>query len=144
MIVKAIWEFDANVSDLDPNFVDVPELAKDLARRELDYLLFHNMLGTYDFEFANESSMTLKKLKTEADKHGYRLVKDNPTVKLLPCPVCGSKRTIEWIHSSDDEGIYSRECNKCDFRASREKTKRKARESWNKAVLEYQKGEPND
>lgn len=83
--------------------------------------------------------MTLEELKIEAKKHGYHLVKDRQTVRLLPCPVCGAKRTIEWI-SMNGKG-YSRACAKCDFQAEWRKTKTEARESWNKTVLEYLKGE---
>lgn len=88
--------------------------------------------------------MTLEELKIEAKKHGYHLVKDNVTVKLLSCPVCGSKRTIERI-SMKSEG-YRRECSKCGFNAggSWRKTKKEARESWNEAVLDYEKGELNE
>lgn len=77
--------------------------------------------------------MTVEELRNEAKKLGYRLVKDRPTTKLLPCPVCGSKRTIEWVHT-DAAGGYTRECHMCDFRAKRGKTKTEARENWNKKV----------
>lgn len=78
--------------------------------------------------------MTLEELRIEAEKHGYRLAKITPTVKLLPCPVCGSKRTSEWFRT---DGSISRECNKCSFRGFWAATKKKAKENWNKAVLEY-------
>ena len=88
--------------------------------------------------------MTLEELKIEAKKHGYHLVKDSTTVKMLPCPVCNSKRTIEWI-STTALG-YRRECYNCKFNRNGDwrKTKKEARESWNEAVLEYEKGELND
>lgn len=79
--------------------------------------------------------MTLEELKIEAEKHGYHLVKNYHTVKLLPCPVCGSKRTIKWI-STMGKG-YRRECSGCDFKAEWRQTKKAARESWNEVVLEY-------
>ena len=40
--------------------------------------------------------MTLDDLKAEAKKLGYHLVKDRPKIVMLPCPVCGKKRTEEW------------------------------------------------
>lgn len=80
--------------------------------------------------------MTIEELQVEARKLGYRLVKDRPTVKLLPCPGCGSKRTLEWIHT-DAAGGYTRECYICEFRAERGKTKTEARENWNKKAREH-------
>lgn len=79
--------------------------------------------------------MTIEELKIEANKLGYHLVKNNPTIKLLPCPMCGTKRTIEWMHT-DAAGGYTRECYMCGFRAERGKTKTEARENWNKKVEE--------
>ncbi len=83
--------------------------------------------------------MTLEELKVEAEKQGYRLTKIIPTVKILPCPVCGAKRTIEWC-SSRDGGGYIRECHNRDFKADFAKTKTEAKQKWNEAVLKY-KGE---
>ena len=34
--------------------------------------------------------MTLEELRAEAKKHGYKLIKDTPYVRLAPC-VCGHK-----------------------------------------------------
>ena len=50
MIVKAIWEFDVDVSDLDPKFVDIPGLSKDLARCELQYMLRNHLITADEFE----------------------------------------------------------------------------------------------
>lgn len=80
--------------------------------------------------------MTLDELQAEAEKQGYRLVKITPTVKLLPCPVCGTKRTSEWISTRDKRG-YQRTCDKCDFEAEWGKTKLEAKQKWNEAVLKY-------
>ena len=84
--------------------------------------------------------MTLEELKIEAGKLGYHLVKNQKTVRLLPCPVCGSKRTIEWIHMGGEKG-YKRECERCGFEAGWGATKKEAREIWNKKVEVYLKGE---
>ena len=54
MIVKAIWEFDADVTDLDPEFINIIGLAKDSAKRDLQYCLDKNMLCADDFEFVVE------------------------------------------------------------------------------------------
>lgn len=51
MKVRVIWEFDADVTDIDPKFVNIPELAKDLTKQELTYLLDHNMIDADDFEY---------------------------------------------------------------------------------------------
>ena len=51
MLVKAIWEFDVDTDDLDPEFINIPGLAKDLTQRELDYLIRHNQIDAEDFEY---------------------------------------------------------------------------------------------
>ena len=56
MIVKAIWEFDFDTEDLDPEFIDIPGLAKEMTRRELDYILERNELCGDDFEYVVEES----------------------------------------------------------------------------------------
>lgn len=52
MRVLVTWEFDADVEGLDTKFVDIPGLAKDLTKRELDYLLSNGGLTADDFEYA--------------------------------------------------------------------------------------------
>lgn len=52
MIVRVTWEFDADIDDLDPKFVDIYGHAKDLAKLELAYLLEHKHLTADDFEYA--------------------------------------------------------------------------------------------
>lgn len=37
--------------------------------------------------------MTLDELKAEAKKLGYHLVKDRPSIVLLPCQICGKRLT---------------------------------------------------
>lgn len=54
MIVKVIWEFDADVEDFDPEFVNIVGLAKDGAKRDLEDLLKRNMLCADDFEYVVE------------------------------------------------------------------------------------------
>lgn len=49
MIVKAIWEFDVDDSEMDGKCVDINGLCEDLTRRELDYCLKHNQLNAEDF-----------------------------------------------------------------------------------------------
>jgi hypothetical protein len=51
MIVRAIWEFDADVEDFDPEFINIVGLAKDSAKRELAYVLERNELSAEDFEY---------------------------------------------------------------------------------------------
>ena len=51
MKVTATWEFEVDVSDLDPKFVDVPGFAIDLAKRELGYLLEDREISAEDFEY---------------------------------------------------------------------------------------------
>ena len=48
--------------------------------------------------------MTFDELKLEAKKLGYRLEKIQEPITLLPCPICGKKRTSEWYqHSKIDK-----------------------------------------
>ena len=51
MIVRAVWEFEADVSDLDPKFIDIPGLAKDMAMRELGHLMDTGELSAADFTY---------------------------------------------------------------------------------------------
>lgn len=51
MRVQAIWEFDADVSDFDPEFVDIPDMAKDLALIELNYLIYTKEISAHDFQY---------------------------------------------------------------------------------------------
>lgn len=54
MLVKCIWEFDADMDGFDPEFVNILGLAKDSAKRELAYLLEKNELTAEDFEYVVE------------------------------------------------------------------------------------------
>lgn len=52
MKVLVTWEFEVDVSDLDPKFVDIPGLAKDLTKQELNLLLTSGELSADDFDYA--------------------------------------------------------------------------------------------
>ena len=43
--------------------------------------------------------MTVEELKAEAEKQGYKLVKVASPIRILPCPVCGCKKTEEWYRN---------------------------------------------
>ena len=49
--VKAVWEFEVDVEDLNENFIDVKSLAKDLTKREMDNLLRSCDITADDFEY---------------------------------------------------------------------------------------------
>lgn len=51
MIVKAIWEFDVDDSEMSEDFIDVRGHAEDLTKRELNYLLTNNQLEGDDFRY---------------------------------------------------------------------------------------------
>jgi hypothetical protein len=52
MKVRAIWEFEADVEDIDTKFVDIIGLAKDLAKNELQYLIKNCDNFEDDFEYS--------------------------------------------------------------------------------------------
>lgn len=47
--VRSYWDFNADVSDVDPEYVDVKGLALELSKRELQYLLEHSKISADDF-----------------------------------------------------------------------------------------------
>lgn len=51
MIVKATYtfEFDVDTSSMDPKFVNIEELSKDLTKRELDSMIANNEITSDDF-----------------------------------------------------------------------------------------------
>lgn len=51
MLVKAVWEFEVDIEDLDKKFVDVKELAKELTQREMENLLQNNEISAEDFSY---------------------------------------------------------------------------------------------
>ena len=77
--------------------------------------------------------MTLNELKVEAKKQGYRLTKIPERIIMLPCPICGSKRTAQWFGPF---GTF-RKCYDCDFRGDSAKTYNEAKKKWNEAIIEY-------
>lgn len=59
MKVKAIWEFDADVSDISPEHVDVEGWAKDLAKNELSWWMSERgclFADEFQFEVVKEDS----------------------------------------------------------------------------------------
>ena len=87
------------------------------------------------FKKLHGEDIQLEDLKRLADELGYSLVKKQPPMpKLLPCK-CGRKRIDEWRHYSSGFGSgYIRRCD-CGLRAEPGKTKREARENWNRMIL---------
>nr|DAT55711.1 MAG TPA: restriction alleviation protein [Caudoviricetes sp.] len=94
--------------------------------------------------------MTIEELKIEADKLGYNLTKKPESIKLLPCPVCGSKTTSEWSGGgkyirrcrnwqaeSDDQFCVRGSRKTCAFEGAPAETARQAKRNWNDAVVAY-------
>lgn len=82
--------------------------------------------------------MTVKELQAEAKKLGYRLTKiPQKPVPILPCPICGKKRTSIWYKylNGAPGGIHLR-CNtvNCTFEGFSGQDERGAREGWNSAA----------
>lgn len=75
--------------------------------------------------------MTIEELKAEADKLGYRLIKKQEYIHLLPC-VCGHNSRTRWWRM--DGSFY--ECNQCGRRAPIGSTEAEAKTNWNKMVEE--------
>lgn len=78
--------------------------------------------------------MTFDELKLEAKKLGYRLEKIQEPVTLLPCPVCGKKRTSEWYKQG---GLRFRQCCNCGFAGNYGENSKEAKIEWNKTVEMY-------
>lgn len=51
MKIKAIWEFDVDVSDILPEYVDVEGFAIDLAKNELNNLMCNFEISAEDFKY---------------------------------------------------------------------------------------------
>ena len=81
--------------------------------------------------------MTLDELKTESEKLGYRLVKNQPYIRLLPC-TCGRKKVEEWFGVRDNH-FYA--CPRCGKKSPPAKTTRGARISWNEMIEKETKEE---
>lgn len=54
MRVRVIWEFDADVEDIDNKSVDIEGLAIDLTKRELDYQINAGDIKADDFMYEIE------------------------------------------------------------------------------------------
>lgn len=83
--------------------------------------------------------MTLEQLRTEAQKHGYKLVKDTPNPILETC-ICGSKRYIRML------GLHTHycKCTKCGLKADEADFKYEAKLKWNECVENARKEQNND
>ena len=86
--------------------------------------------------------MTLEQLRTEAQRHGYKLVKERPYIRMLPC-VCGHKNIGLYAKLSNDKATapYSHKCWKCGFTSEPAKTKYQAKLKWNECVENAKKEE---
>ena len=83
--------------------------------------------------------MTLDELKIEAEKLGYRLVKNQPYIRLLPC-TCGRKRVEEWLDYGfgvRDNHFYA--CPRCGKKSPPAKTMREAKRAWNEMIEKEKK-----
>lgn len=73
--------------------------------------------------------MTLDELKIEAEKHGYKLIKKQTSVKLLPC-TCGCKRRTELFCA----GQFLYACNRCGKKSPMSDTVNGAKRAWNEMI----------
>lgn len=80
--------------------------------------------------------MTYERLKKLADKMGYKLIKKQEKVNLLPCKECGCKKRKQLYYSDKKEVSYV--CLRCGVVATAGKNDVEARKNWNK---EYGKAE---
>ena len=79
--------------------------------------------------------MTLEELKVEAKNQGYKLVKDAPYEKFLPCK-CGHNRRKRrcGFYSGSGKGLYVRYvCTKCGYYVDG-KTEKEAKHNWNEKM----------
>lgn len=51
MYVRATWEFEVDISDFDPEYVDINGIARDIARNELRDLMLKKEIGADDFKY---------------------------------------------------------------------------------------------
>lgn len=88
-------------------------------------------------------SAKLEKLKAEAEKLGYKLVKATKQkyIPLKPCPVCGKKNTSVWYgyFGTMEMRWYVRKCNKRGFEGTPGLNETGSRQGWNDAVDLYLK-----
>ena len=76
-----------------------------------------------------------------ARERGYELRKHKEPTYILPCPVCGVKRTSIWFGIGKETSSMSllRRCKYCGFEGYLAKSKELSKVSWNEAVQEYLK-----
>lgn len=86
--------------------------------------------------------MTLEELKSEAKKHGYKLIKERPYIRLAHC-VCGHKSIGTWFTYGGEPTMYHHECYKCGFTSEPAPTKYEARQKWNECVANARKEQEN-
>lgn len=77
--------------------------------------------------------MTLKELKAEAKKRGYKLVKDSRAPKFNPC-TCGCKVLEKWVSRWPDGNFYYLVCKKCGKKSGYGKTQAEAVKQWNEMI----------
>ena len=82
--------------------------------------------------------MTLEEIKAEAQKHGYKLVKESPNPTLDAC-ICGSKRHIRMLGLRTKYYV----CVKCGFKADEAKYLYQAKLKWNECVENARKEKEN-
>lgn len=85
------------------------------------------------------AALTLEQLKAEAEELGYNLIQKPKKITLLPCPLCGKKKTSSWVCR---RGTY-RAC-KCGFQGKYARTWNGTKAAWNEAVEEYLKEKEHD
>ena len=51
MKVRAVFEFDVDVSEFDPRDIDIVGLAVDSTKREIDYMAEHGLMNSGEFEY---------------------------------------------------------------------------------------------
>ena len=51
MVVKVFWAFDVDISDFDPEFVEIEGLAIDLTKKEVQYLLDNEKISAEDLAY---------------------------------------------------------------------------------------------
>ena len=76
------------------------------------------------------AQITIKELKEEAKKKGYKLVKDVPYIKFEPC-ICGGNHRSHWNGLKGHRYTY----DKCGLTSEWGKSERKAKELWNAMII---------
>ena len=81
--------------------------------------------------------MTFEELQIEAQKQGYKLVKNKPYEKLLPC-TCGYNKRDRWVRYYNEEGgrhgrYVTLICKNCG-REVDGRSDADAKRNWNKEV----------